>query len=70
VTAQGRGRRVESGDRVDLGAEAARLHGQGLPIRTVATRIGRSYGFTHRLLSDSGVELRPRSYRAPKGAAG
>ncbi len=35
-----------------------------MPIRRIAGRIGRSYGFVHRLLGEAGVELRPKGGRS------
>ena len=58
---------VESGGRRIVGAERATLarnlvqrYSQGESIRKLASDTGRSYGFVHRVLTESGVQLRQR----------
>jgi predicted transcriptional regulator len=56
----GKGRRVSGGEREKLAADLRKKYVGGASIRELATSTGRSYGFVHRLLSESGVELRGR----------
>lgn len=71
----GRHERVIGGDRRALARELAERYADGEPIRDLAVSIGRSYGFVHRVLSESGVPLRsrggsrPRRTRRPAAAA-
>ena len=60
---QGRkkGTRVLGVDRRRLAAQLARRYNAGESIRSLAASTGRSYGFVHRLLTESGVALRRRS---------
>ena len=43
--------------------ECARLYRGGMPVRTVAQRLGLSYGLAHNLLVEAGVEMRSRGGR-------
>jgi predicted transcriptional regulator len=43
-----------------------RQYKQGASIRQIADETGRSYGNVHRLLSESGVTLRPRGQAPAK----
>ncbi len=55
-----KGRRITGPDRDKLAAEVKRKYRDGASIRTLAAETGRSYGFIHRLLSESDVTLRGR----------
>lgn len=61
------GRRVGS-SRV-TGAERARQYNKGRSVRELADAHGRSYGFVHQVLAESGVALRGRG-GANRGKAG
>ena len=63
-----RGTRVSGEDRSKLAADLSRRYGAGESIRSLATATGRSYGFIHRILTETGVALRGRG-GAPKNAA-
>lgn len=52
--------RVTGQARNSLTATLRREYQQGASIRELAGRLGRSYGFVHRILSESGVTLRGR----------
>ena len=55
-----KGSRVVGGERDRLAADLKRKYDGGESIRTLAQSTGRSYGFVHRMLSESGVSLRGR----------
>lgn len=55
-----KGSRVTGNDRESLAAQLKEQYDQGASIRALAESTGRSYGFVHRLLSESGVNLRGR----------
>lgn len=55
-----KGTRVSGADRSELAAQLRRRYDEGESIRSLAAATGRSYGFVHRLLSETGVELRGR----------
>jgi hypothetical protein len=55
-----RGSRIAGPARDNLGADLKRQYEKGTSIRALAEGIGRSYGFVHRLLSETGVQLRGR----------
>ncbi len=55
-----KGSRVTGGDRDKLAAELKKKYEGGQSIRLLAQSSGRSYGFVHRVLSESGVTLRGR----------
>jgi hypothetical protein len=61
-----RGTRVTGADRSELAADLSRRYGAGESIRSLATSTGRSYGFIHRILTESGVALRGRGGAAKK----
>ena len=56
----GKGRRVSGGERDKLTADLKKKYAAGASIRDLAESTGRSYGFVHRVLSESGVALRGR----------
>jgi predicted transcriptional regulator len=60
VAELGKGRRVQGGERDKLTNDLKKKYVAGASIRELAEATGRSYGFVHRLLSESGVTLRGR----------
>ena len=56
-----RGRRITGVARDKLAWELKKKYEKGASIRALAESTGRSYGFVHRMLSESGVVLRGRS---------
>jgi hypothetical protein len=56
----GKGKRITGGDRSSLADELRARYDGGESIRSLATSTNRSYGFVHRLLSESGATLRSR----------
>lgn len=72
-----KGTRVIGMDRSRLGKQLGKRYDSGESIRALAASTGRSYGFVHRLLRESGVELRRRggatraagSKAAPRGGS-
>lgn len=55
-----KGTRVTGSERSKLAAELKRRYDSGESIRSLAAATGRSYGFIHRILTESGVSLRGR----------
>lgn len=55
-----KGSRISGADRDKLGSQLAKKYDKGTSIRALAEETGRSYGFIHRVLSESGVTLRGR----------
>lgn len=55
-----KGSRVTGNARERLAADLKKKYGQGRSIRSLAEETGRSYGFVHRMLTESGVTLRGR----------
>lgn len=55
-----KGSRVTGGERDRLAADLRRKYDTGESIRALAQSTGRSYGFVHRILSESGTSLRGR----------
>jgi hypothetical protein len=55
-----KGSRVTGTERDKLSAALAKKYDGGASIRALADSTGRSYGFIHRVLSESGVTLRGR----------
>lgn len=60
-----KGTRVSGDARTSMGADLAERYKQGESIRDLASDVGRSYGFVHRLLVEQGVPLRSRGGSAP-----
>jgi Helix-turn-helix domain len=56
----GKGRRVTGAEREKLAVELKKKYESGTSIRTLAESTGRSYGFIHRVLTESGATLRGR----------
>ena len=55
-----KGRRITGPDRDKLATDLRKKYDSGKSIRELAASTGRSYGFVHRVLSESGAELRGR----------
>lgn len=55
-----KGVRVSGQVRDKLAADLKKKYDGGKSIRAIADECGRSYGFVHRMLTESGVELRSR----------
>jgi hypothetical protein len=55
-----KGARITGTQRTKLAAELKKAYQKGQSIRALAEGHGRSYGFVHRVLSESGVTLRGR----------
>jgi len=66
-----KGARITGADRNKLAGELKKAYAKGKSIRELADTHGRSYGFVHRVLSESGVTLRGRGGATrTKSAAG
>ena len=55
-----KGARITGADRTKLAGDLKKAYDKGTSIRELADKHGRSYGFVHRVLSESGVTLRGR----------
>jgi hypothetical protein len=55
-----KGTRVTGADRTKLASDHTKRYDGGESIRSLAASTGRSYGFVHRILTESGVSLRGR----------
>ncbi len=55
-----KGTRVTGPDRSKLATDLKSRYDAGESIRSLAASTGRSYGFIHRILTESGVTLRGR----------
>ena len=55
-----RGSRITGTQRADLAARLGRRYAAGESIRAIAEDTGRSFGFVHGLVKESGVDLRGR----------
>jgi helix-turn-helix protein len=55
-----KGTRVTGADRTKLASDLKKKYDAGESIRSLAAATGRSYGFVHRILSETGVTLRGR----------
>jgi Helix-turn-helix domain len=55
-----KGTRVTGPDRNKLATDLKKRYDSGESIRALATATGRSYGFVHRILTETGVTLRGR----------
>jgi hypothetical protein len=55
-----KGTRVTGADRDKLATDLKARYNAGESIRSLATATGRSYGFIHRILTETGVTLRGR----------
>jgi hypothetical protein len=65
-----RGTRVTGTDRSKLASDLSKRYGAGESIRSLAAATGRSYGFVHRILTETGVALRGRGGAPKRVAAG
>jgi len=64
-----KGSRVTGGDRDKLAEELKQRYEGGESIRLLAESSGRSYGFVHRILNESGATLRGRGGATRRKAA-
>jgi hypothetical protein len=55
-----KGRRIVGTERQTLAKDLVKRYTSGESIRALAASTGRSYGFIHRVLTESGVQLRQR----------
>ena len=55
-----KGRRITGAERDKLSADLKKKYEAGASIRSLAEANGRSYGFVHRILNESGAALRGR----------
>ena len=55
-----KGTRVTGADRSKLATDLKKRYDGGESIRALASETGRSYGFIHRILTETGVTLRGR----------
>jgi Helix-turn-helix domain len=55
-----KGRRVTGAERDKLASDLRKKYESGVSIRALAASTGRSYGFVHRILNESGASLRGR----------
>jgi hypothetical protein len=55
-----KGTRVTGSERNKLATDLKKRYDAGESIRALATATGRSYGFIHRILTETGVALRGR----------
>lgn len=63
-----KGARITGDGRKDLATSLIERYQRGESIRSMAQDIGRSYGFVHGVLAESGVSMRSRG-GATRGAA-
>ncbi len=64
-----KGQRVTGKARKSLATDLKAKYKKGASIRELAAETGRSYGFVHRLLTESGVNLRGRGGATRKKAS-
>ncbi len=64
-----KGSRVTGDDRGKLAADLKKKYESGQSIRVLAQQSGRSYGFVHRILTESGASLRGRGGATRKKAS-
>jgi hypothetical protein len=64
-----KGSRVTGGEREKLATDLKKKYEGGQSIRLLAESSGRSYGFVHRILSESGATLRGRGGATRKKAS-
>src|SRR3954466_7202581 len=60
TTSTEKGRRIIGAERQTLAKDLVKRYTNGESIRALAASTGRSYGFVHRVLTESGVQLRQR----------
>lgn len=68
AAALARGSRITGSDRQELAVQLGQRYADGESIRAIAEDTGRSFGFVHGLVKESGVTLRGRG-GATRGAA-
>ncbi|HET8658254.1 MAG TPA: helix-turn-helix domain-containing protein [Micromonosporaceae bacterium] len=56
----GKGQRIVGAERQSLAKDLVKRYTAGESIRAIAASTGRTYGFVHRVLTESGVQLRQR----------
>ncbi len=64
-----KGSRVTGDDRSKLAVDLKKKYEKGESIRVLAEGSGRSYGFVHRILSESGATMRGRGGATRKKAS-
>lgn len=64
-----KGRRITGAERETLTAKLRKQYDKGVSIRELSSETGRSYGFVHRLLVESGTTLRGRGGSTRKTAS-
>lgn len=69
VAAVAKGQRITGSDRTKLARELKKQYLAGRSIRELAEEHARSYGFVHRILSDTNTKLRGRGGATRKSAA-
>ena len=62
-----KGSRVTGAERDQQAADLKKRYNGGESIRSLAESTGRSYGFIHRILSESGTAMRDRGGRRAQG---
>ena len=62
-----KGTRVTGADRNKLATDLKKRYDAGESIRSLAAATGRSYGFIHRILTETGVALRGRGGATREG---
>ena len=62
-----KGSRVTGAERDQQAADLKKRYNGGESIRSLAESTGRSYGFIHRILSESGTAMRNRGGRRAQG---
>ena len=60
MTAVKKGARLTGNEREQMAKTVTSLYGEGKSIRDISAETGRSYGFVHRVLSESELTLRGR----------
>jgi len=62
-----KGRRIVGDDRAELARLLRQRYESGVSIRDLAYQTGRSYGFVHRVLEESGTAMRGRGGDTRRG---
>src|SRR2546423_10045588 len=70
TTTTEKGRRIVGAERQTLAKDLVKRYTSGESIRALASSTGRSYGFVHRVLTESGVQLRQRGGARRRKKAG
>jgi len=65
--ASAKGARITGPERATLASQYAQRYAEGESIRSIAADAGRSFGFVHGILKESGIALRGRG-GATRGA--